>query len=170
MVASTTVAPVTAPEVRARKGGAPLVMVTSYDAPTARIADEAGVDLILVGYSVAMAVLGYDDTLQVTVDDLVHHTGAVARAKPRALIVTDLPWLSYHTGRRDAVPNAGRLIRAGAGAPDSLSLDSFLQILQRSVDQPAFRLAFEHPEDRDGKVDRQFVGDIGARALGRQAI
>ena len=74
----------TAPAVRARKvstGSDPLVMVTAYDAPGARIADEAGVDLILVGDSVAMVVLGYDDTLQVTIDDMVHHTAAVARAK-----------------------------------------------------------------------------------------
>jgi 3-methyl-2-oxobutanoate hydroxymethyltransferase len=91
-------------------------MVTAYDAPGARIADEAGVDLILVGDSVAMVVLGYDDTLQVTVDDLVHHTGAVARARPRALVVADLPWLSYHTTRGEAVTNAGKLVRAGAGA------------------------------------------------------
>ena len=77
--------PLTAPAVRARKvahGAEPLVMVTAYDAPGARIADEAGVDLILVGDSVAMVVLGYDDTLQVTPEDLAHHVGAVARAKP----------------------------------------------------------------------------------------
>ena len=76
-------APLTVPGVRARKvrtGSEPLVMVTAYDAPGARMASEAGVDLILVGDSVAMVVLGYDDTLQVTVDDLAHHTGAVARA------------------------------------------------------------------------------------------
>ena len=100
---------VTAPAVRARKvrdGGEPLVMVTAYDAPGARMADEAGVDLILVGDSVAMVVLGYDDTLQVTVDDLAHHTAAVARGlassapdreAPKPLVVADLPWLSYHT-------------------------------------------------------------------------
>ena len=70
--------PLTAPAVRARKGsGPPLVMVTAYDAPGARIADEAGVDIILVGDSVAMVVLGYDDTLQVTVDDMAHHVAAV---------------------------------------------------------------------------------------------
>jgi Ketopantoate hydroxymethyltransferase len=73
----------TAPAVRASKGsGTPLVMVTAYDAPGARIADEAGVDIILVGDSVAMVVLGYEDTLQVTVDDMAHHVAAVARAKP----------------------------------------------------------------------------------------
>ena len=110
---------VTVPAVRARKGdpaAPPLVMVTAYDAPSARIADEAGVDLILVGDSVAMVVLGYEDTLQVTVDDMVHHTAAVARTGPRALVVADLPWLSYHVGAEDAVRNAGRLIRAGAAA------------------------------------------------------
>jgi 3-methyl-2-oxobutanoate hydroxymethyltransferase len=108
---------VTAPAVRARKdNGDPLVMVTAYDAPGARIADAAGVDLILVGDSVAMVVLGYEDTLQVTVDDLVHHTGAVARAKPQAMVIADLPWLSYHLNTEDTVQNAARLIRAGAQA------------------------------------------------------
>ena len=79
--------PLTAPAVRRRKvaaGSEPLVMVTAYDAPGARIADEAGVDLILVGDSLAMVVLGYDDTLQVTADDMAHHVAAVARAKPSA--------------------------------------------------------------------------------------
>jgi len=111
--------PVTAPAIRARKvrdGHDPLVMVTAYDAPGARIADEAGVDLILVGDSVAMVVLGYEDTLQVTVDDLAHHTAAVARARPRPLVVGDLPWMSYHVSVEDAVRNAATLVRAGAGA------------------------------------------------------
>jgi 3-methyl-2-oxobutanoate hydroxymethyltransferase len=110
---------VTAPTVRARKvrnGSDPLVMVTAYDAPGARMADEAGVDLILVGDSLAMVVLGYDDTLQVTVDDMAHHVGAVARAKPRPLIVGDLPWMSYHVSVEDTVRNAARLIKAGAQA------------------------------------------------------
>ena len=109
----------TVPSVQARKGrrGAdPLVMVTAYDAPGARMADEAGVDLILVGDSVAMVVLGYDDTLSVTVDDMAHHTAAVARAKPSALVVADLPWLSYHVSVEDTVRNAARLVRAGAQA------------------------------------------------------
>ena len=89
-------------------------MVTAYDAPGARMADEAGVDLILVGDSLAMVVLGYDDTLQVTVDDMAHHTAAVARAwparrpsaRPAPFVVGDLPWLSYHRHgrRRSATP------------------------------------------------------------------
>ena len=110
---------VTVPAVRDRKvrnGAEPLVMVTAYDAPGARIASEAGVDLILVGDSLAMVVLGYDDTLQVTVADIVHHTAAVARAKPRPLVVADLPWLSYHVSVEDTVRNAAQLIRAGAEA------------------------------------------------------
>jgi 3-methyl-2-oxobutanoate hydroxymethyltransferase len=106
----------TAPAVRARKGGEPLVMVTAYDAPGARMADEAGVDLILVGDSLAMVVLGYDDTLQVTVDDMAHHTAAVARARPNPLIVADLPWMSYHVSGDDTVRNAAQLIRAGGQA------------------------------------------------------
>jgi 3-methyl-2-oxobutanoate hydroxymethyltransferase len=106
-----------APDVVARKGsGVPLVMVTAYDAPSARAVDRAGVDMILVGDSVAMVVLGYDDTLHVSVDDMAHHTAAVARTEPHALVVADLPWMSYHLGREATVANAAQLVRAGATA------------------------------------------------------
>lgn len=110
---------VTVPAVRGRKvrdGSDPLVMVTAYDAPGARMADEAGIDIILVGDSLAMVVLGYDDTLRVTVDDMVHHTAAVGRARPSCLVVGDMPWLSYHVSADDTVRNAARLIQAGAQA------------------------------------------------------
>ncbi|MDP9403526.1 MAG: 3-methyl-2-oxobutanoate hydroxymethyltransferase [Actinomycetota bacterium] len=108
---------ITAPAVQARKGnGEPLVMVTAYDASSARIADEAGVDLILVGDSVAMVVLGHEDTLQVTVEEMAHHTAAAARARPRAMLVADLPWLSYHLSPPETVRNAAALVRAGARA------------------------------------------------------
>ena len=107
----------TAPQVRARKGGAKLKMVTAYDAPTARIAERAGADIILVGDSVANVVLGFEDTLAVSVDVMVHHTAAVARMKPDALIVGDMPWLSYHSSPQETVANAGKLIRdGGAGS------------------------------------------------------
>jgi len=112
MSARTTVPSVQGRKVR--RGDVPLVMVTAYDAPGARMADAAGIDLILVGDSVAMVVLGYEDTLQVTVDDMAHHTAAVARAKPSSLIVADMPWLSYHVSVEDTVRNAAALIRAGA--------------------------------------------------------
>ena len=109
----------TVPAVRARKasdGADPLVMLTAYDAPGARMVDQAGVDLILVGDTVAMVVLGYDDTLQVTVADIAHHTAAVARTQPEALIVADMPWMSYHVSVEETVRNAAVLIRAGAQA------------------------------------------------------
>jgi len=106
-----------APAIRARKGdGTPLVMVTAYDTPSARIVDDAGADIILVGDSVAMVVLGYDDTLSVTIDDMVHHTAAVVRARPKAMVVADMPWMSYHVSREETVRNAARLLRAGAAA------------------------------------------------------
>jgi 3-methyl-2-oxobutanoate hydroxymethyltransferase len=114
MAASTRT---TVPMVRARKvrdGAEPLVMVTAYDAPGARVAHEAGVDLILVGDSLAMVVLGHEDTLSVTVEEMAHHTAAVARARPDALIVGDLPWMSYHVSTEDTVRNAAALVRAGA--------------------------------------------------------
>lgn len=111
-----------APAIRAHKAApTPLVMVTAYDAPGARMAHEAGVDLILVGDSLAMVVLGYDDTLQVTTEDIAHHTAAVSRGIKAStsehstpMIVADLPWMSYHTDPHDAVRNAAMLIRAGA--------------------------------------------------------
>jgi 3-methyl-2-oxobutanoate hydroxymethyltransferase len=113
-----------APAIRAHKLAgerSPLVMVTAYDAPGARMAHEAGVDLILVGDSVAMVVLGHEDTLQVTTEDIAHHTGAVARglrsstAEHRLpMVVADLPWMAYHTDPHEAVRNAASLIRAGA--------------------------------------------------------
>ena len=109
----------TVPTIRDHKvvqGIDPLVMVTAYDAPGARMVDEAGVDMILVGDSLAMVVLGYEDTLQVTVDDIAHHTAAVARTNPQALVVADMPWMSYHVSTEDTLRNAAQLIRTGAGA------------------------------------------------------
>lgn len=105
---------ITVPMVRARKGGAKLAMVTAYDYPSARIASEAGVDLILVGDSVANVVHGMDDTLGVDIDIMVLHARAVARARPDPLVVVDMPWLSYHISREDTLGNAGRLVREGS--------------------------------------------------------
>src|SRR5690349_12147202 len=119
VAAPTRPARITVPWIRARKvrdAVDPLVMVTAYDAPGARIADDAGVDLILVGDSLAMVVLGHDDTLQVTVDEMAHHVRAVARAQPQAMVVADLPWLSYHLSADETVRNAATLVRAGAQA------------------------------------------------------
>ncbi|ABM81345.1 3-methyl-2-oxobutanoate hydroxymethyltransferase [Hyperthermus butylicus] len=102
--------------VRAKQRGERIVMVTAYDYITAKLVDEAGVDMILVGDSLGMVVLGLPSTHQVTLEDMERHTAAVARAQPRALIVADMPFMSYEASTRDAVLNAGRLIAAGADA------------------------------------------------------
>lgn len=109
----------TAPALISRKvanGAKPIVMVAAADYPSGCMIGETDADMILVGDSLAMVVLGYSDTLSVTVDDMAHHTAAVARAKPKQLIVGDLPWMSYHVSVEDTVRNAAKLIRAGAGA------------------------------------------------------
>jgi len=104
---------VTVPAILARKGGPKLKVVTAYDTPSAHIADNAGADIILVGDTLAHVMLGFEDTLPATVDIMVHHTAAVARAKPNALVLGDLPWLSYHISVEETVRNAGRLMREG---------------------------------------------------------
>ena len=109
---------VTAPQViELKRRGEPITVVTAYDHPTARLADEAGVEMILVGDSVGTVVLGYDSTLPVTMADMLHHTRAVTRAKPAALVIGDLPFMSYQVSLEQAVRNAGRLVQeAGADA------------------------------------------------------
>src|SRR5713226_7318716 len=87
---------VTVPAVRAMKRAQRIGMLTAYDYPSAKIVDSAGADIILVGDSLGMVVLGYPDTLSVTMDDMIHHTRAVVRGTQRALIVGDMPYLSYH--------------------------------------------------------------------------
>lgn len=115
----TTPAPrrkMTVPAIRAMKGKSRVGMLTAYDYPSAKIADAAGADILLVGDSLGMVVLGYPDTLSVTVDDMLHHTRAVARGNTSALIVGDMPYLSYHVSVEESVRNAGRFIQAGAHA------------------------------------------------------
>jgi 3-methyl-2-oxobutanoate hydroxymethyltransferase len=96
-----------------KRQGEKIVMLTAYDYPSARIADQAGVDMILVGDSLGMVVLGYDDTIKVTLDDMLHHSKAVARGTERAMVVTDLPFMTYQTSVQDAMRNAGRLLQEG---------------------------------------------------------
>lgn len=101
-------------EMKARKQK--IVSITAYDYPGARLADEAGVDLILVGDSLGMVVLGYETTIPVTLGEMAHHVRAVARAKPRALLVADLPFNTYQASPADAVRSSGRLVKYGAEA------------------------------------------------------
>jgi len=106
--------PVTTADIRKKKEtGTPITMMTAYDYPSAKLVDEAGVDMILVGDSLGMVVLGYDSTLPVTMEDMIHHTKAVTRAAKRAFVVADLPFLSYHGTLAEAVKNAGRLMQEG---------------------------------------------------------
>ena len=102
----------TIPEIIARKKeGKKISMITAYDYPSARVADEAGIDIILVGDSLAMVVLGYENTLKVSMDEMIHHTKAASRGKKRALLVSDMPYMSYHASVDEAVKNAGRFLK-----------------------------------------------------------
>ncbi len=93
--------------------GEKITMVTAYDYTTARLADAAGINTLLVGDSLGMTMLGYPDTLSVTMEDMIHHTKAVARGAENALIIGDMPFMSYQTSVYDAVKNAGRLVKEG---------------------------------------------------------
>jgi 3-methyl-2-oxobutanoate hydroxymethyltransferase len=104
---------VTVPEVLAAKGKRKLTELTAYDYPTAHWVDQSGIDMILVGDSLAMVVLGQEDTLSVGMDEMIHHTRAVSRAARRALVIGDMPFLSYQVGVEQAVMNAGRFLKEG---------------------------------------------------------
>ena len=103
----------TAPRVLALKGKEPLTMLTAYDYPTARLVDEAGIEMILVGDSLGNVVLGYDSTLPVTMDEMLHYCKAVARGAKQALLIGDMPFMSYQASIEQAVVNAGRFIKEG---------------------------------------------------------
>jgi len=105
------------PDLREMKStGAKISVLTAYDATMARLLDKAGIDVILVGDSVGMVVLGYDTTIPVTLDMMIHHTRAVTRGASRALVVADMPFLSYQIAADEAIRNAGRLIQDGGAA------------------------------------------------------
>lgn len=114
-MSSATPNKLTAAEIRQMKGRTKVAALTAYDYPWAKLLDEAGIPLILVGDTVGMVVLGYPDTTHVTMDEMIHHVKAVARAKVRSLLVADLPYQSYETPP-DALANARRLVDAGAEA------------------------------------------------------
>jgi 3-methyl-2-oxobutanoate hydroxymethyltransferase len=109
--------PVRVPDLRLMKErGDKVTVLTAYDTPMARLLDLAGIDVILVGDSVGMVVLGYDTTLPVTLDMMIHHTRAVTRGTKRALVVADMPFLTYQLNVEEAMRNAGRLIQEGGAA------------------------------------------------------
>ncbi len=98
---------------QAKEQGDKITMLTAYDYSMAKLIDEAGINMILVGDSLGMVMLGYEDTLSVTMEDMIHHTRAVARGAKNALVVADMPFMSYQTSVYDAVCNAGRLMKEG---------------------------------------------------------
>jgi len=125
---SPTRGKLTAPRVvEMKRRGELIAVVTAYDYPTARLADEAGVDILLVGDSLGTVVLGHENTLPVTVEDVLHHTKAVARAKPHALLVADMPFMSYQVSPEQAVANAGRFIQDGGA--DAVKLEGGERVL-----------------------------------------
>src|SRR5262245_36510376 len=112
-----------------------ITMLTAYDATMARLLDRAGIDAILVGDSLGMVVLGHETTLPVTLDAMVHHTKAVSRGTERALVVADMPFLTYQVTVTDAVQNAGRLLQEGGAAAVKLEGGRpILDVVKRLVD------------------------------------
>lgn len=113
----TETKPLRVPDLQAMKSrGEKISMLTAYDATMAGLLDQAGIDVLLVGDSLGMVILGGEDTLEVTMDDMVRHTRAVRRGAQRALILADMPFMSYHASTADAVRNAGRLLQEGGAA------------------------------------------------------
>ena len=114
--------------LRKKRDKEKIVMITSYDYMTTKIVDETGIDGILVGDSVGMVLLGYETTLPVTMEEMLHHTKAVARARPKAMIVGDMPFMSYQVSKQQAVSNAGRFIKAGA---DAVKIEGGIEVLDK---------------------------------------
>lgn len=111
---SVTRKKVTIPDIlQMKQEGRRIAMMTAYDYPFARLVDSGGVDAILVGDSLGVVFSGHDNTLRVTMDEMIYHTRAVARAKPQALLVSDMPYMSYHVSIEDACHNCGRMIKEG---------------------------------------------------------
>jgi len=118
-----------------KTAGERLALVTAYDYPTARLADEAGVDGILVGDTLGMVVLGYETTLPVTMDEMLHHVKAVTRAQTRALVIADMPFLSYQASDEEGLRNAGRMLKeGGAGAVKLEGGERVVPLVRRLVE------------------------------------
>jgi len=183
--------PVRVPDLKERKRrGDKIAMLTAYDATMARLLDRAGVDALLVGDSVGMVVLGYDNTLSVTLEDILHHTRAVARGARHALIVADMPFLSYQVSTAEAVRNAGRLLQEGGAAAVKLEggrpvidvvkrlvdigipVMGHLGLLPQSVHQlGGFVRQATRPEDADRLIaDARALEEAGAFAIVLEAV
>ena len=172
------------------KSSEKIVMLTAYDYQTALLEDRAGVEMILVGDSLGMVVLGYDNTLPVTLEEIIHHLKGVTRARPRALIVGDLPFMSYQASVEDAVRNAGRLVKEGGAEAVKLEggrrmgpvikaiLDADIPIMghigltpQSVHRQGGFRVQGKDPDSADQLVDEaKFLQECGCFAMVLEGI
>jgi len=135
-VLSISMKPVRIPDLRVMKAtGTKIAVLTAYDATMARLLDRAGIDVILVGDSVGMVVLGFESTIPVTLDMMIHHTQAVTRGASRALIVADLPFLTYQISPEEAIRNAGRLVQEGGAAAVKLEGGhAVIEVVRRLTD------------------------------------
>jgi 3-methyl-2-oxobutanoate hydroxymethyltransferase len=166
--------PVRVPDLRAKKErGEKIAVLTAYDFTMARLLDRAGVDVILVGDSVGMVVLGFDTTLPVTLDMMIHHTAAVSRGAKRALIIADMPFLTFQLSLEEAMRNAGRLIQEGGAA--AVKIEGGRQIVEtarRLVDigipvmghlgltpQSVHQLGGFRPQGRDSEAAERLMQD-----------
>jgi 3-methyl-2-oxobutanoate hydroxymethyltransferase len=175
---------------RRKKAGEPIVMITAYDYPGARLVEQAGIDLILVGDSLGMVVLGYDSTVPVTLDEMIHHGKAVVRGTQRALVTVDLPFMTYQVSVEDALRNAGRLLKeTGAGAVKLEGGAHVAETIRRLVQagipvmahlgltpQSVNQLGGYHVQGKTPRAEAQLLGDAlaveeaGAFALVLEAV
>lgn len=168
---------VTTATFRAKKQeGQPITMLTAYDYPLARLVDEVGIDAILVGDSLGNVVLGYESTIPVTMDDMVHHVKAVTRGVKRAMVIADMPFLSYHVSKKEAVRNAGRLLQeAGARAVKLEGGQEVAEIIKAITDagipvmghlgltpQSIYQMGGYKVQGRDEKAARKLLADARA--------
>jgi 3-methyl-2-oxobutanoate hydroxymethyltransferase len=114
--------------IKMKKAGKKIAMVTAYDYYTAKVADEAGIDGILIGDSLGMVIMGYSTTLPVTMDEMIHHTKAVVNASPRALVVADMPFMSYEMSKEEALRNAGKFLRLGV---DAVKIEGGVEVVDK---------------------------------------
>ncbi len=115
-----------------KRAGIKIVVLTGYDYPTARLLDDSGIDVILVGDSLGNVVLGYENTLPVTMDEMLHHVKAVSRGVKRAMVVADMPYLSYQSSRKQAIENAGRFLKEGGA--DAVKLEGGAAVAETVAD------------------------------------
>ena len=142
---------------RAKREGKKIVVVTGYDALFTRIIEQAGIEVILVGDSLGVVVQGKPDTLTVTMEDMVYHTRMVAGAAERALVVADMPFLSYQVSNEEAVRNAGRLIQAGAAA---VKLEGGASVVERVQAMTGFGGGIDRIDPRGHFLGRKHTSKI----------